>query len=516
MINNISLSNFRIFKEEQGFTLKPITILVGPNNSGKSSLFKAINFLQDNLSEGVLIPMIFRFDLGSSMLGDFIKASNNSKGNCINFSFDFGWGESRYTISFSIEDDKTSTHNGRLKYFEVRDSKEKNPVFNFSITYNDFRRVNSIDYFANYLYFKKKYEKDSNEHGEVWYNPNIPLFNYIKLNEREYANFETTYLLDVSKGMCHPDDSMDLFGEFLINNDNKHNLTFMNMSKFKEYTNITPTSNGALFFNQIGKELKKIIEGGINDFNSINCISKFQLNQNRFYFENGTPENRILVAYLSNLTIKKSRNWQSRGDFEATSVHKDFKREHDDFINFWLIKFGIMSKDQILDVKRHAESVTVIRIIDKKTKDEVRNLADLGSGISRIIFLLFDIVVSERYSKICLEEPEANLHPDFQSLLADLLVDAHMRFEVSFLVETHSECLIREMQCLIAERKLTVSPYWDANIYFFNKRKMDEDIQAPFEINFNSNGSLTRDFGSGFVDEATNRILKLWKTQSLN
>lgn len=40
MINKISFKNYKLFKEEQTLELKPITILIGKNNSGKSAVLK--------------------------------------------------------------------------------------------------------------------------------------------------------------------------------------------------------------------------------------------------------------------------------------------------------------------------------------------------------------------------------------------------------------------------------------------------------------------------------------------
>jgi predicted ATPase len=40
MINKISFKNFKIFKEKQTLEIKPITVLIGKNNTGKSAILK--------------------------------------------------------------------------------------------------------------------------------------------------------------------------------------------------------------------------------------------------------------------------------------------------------------------------------------------------------------------------------------------------------------------------------------------------------------------------------------------
>lgn len=45
----LTLTNFRVFKKETPIPFSPLTIITGANSSGKSSVFKALMLLQDNL-----------------------------------------------------------------------------------------------------------------------------------------------------------------------------------------------------------------------------------------------------------------------------------------------------------------------------------------------------------------------------------------------------------------------------------------------------------------------------------
>ena len=47
MLKRISFKNYKLFKEEQELELKPITILIGKNSSGKSSITKLMPLLED-------------------------------------------------------------------------------------------------------------------------------------------------------------------------------------------------------------------------------------------------------------------------------------------------------------------------------------------------------------------------------------------------------------------------------------------------------------------------------------
>lgn len=47
MIRSIALQNFKSFGEPQTIPLEPVTVLVGPNNSGKSNFMSVGRFLQN-------------------------------------------------------------------------------------------------------------------------------------------------------------------------------------------------------------------------------------------------------------------------------------------------------------------------------------------------------------------------------------------------------------------------------------------------------------------------------------
>ena len=94
------------------------------------------------------------------------------------------------------------------------------------------------------------------------------------------------------------------------------------------------------------------------------------------------------------------------------------------------------------------------------------------------------------------EEPEANLHPNFQSKLADMVIDSFWKYNNEFIIETHSEYFLRKLQLNVAKNKLDPSL---VNIYYF-----DAPNQKPRKINLNEDGSLSENLGSGFLDESNN------------
>ena len=84
------------------------------------------------------------------------------------------------------------------------------------------------------------------------------------------------------------------------------------------------------------------------------------------------------------------------------------------------------------------------------------NLRDVGIGVSQVLPVLTVAFFAPPGSTVVLEEPEIHLHPLAQSLLAELFAEVSRERRVQFIVETHSEHLFRRMQTLIARR--TIEP----------------------------------------------------------
>ena len=52
MLTELRISNFRIFDDEVSVRFRPITVLIGRNSSGKSSIIKFLLMLQQSMDPG--------------------------------------------------------------------------------------------------------------------------------------------------------------------------------------------------------------------------------------------------------------------------------------------------------------------------------------------------------------------------------------------------------------------------------------------------------------------------------
>ena len=71
MIKHLTLERFRGFRGRHEFEFAPLTILTGPNNSGKSSLLKSLLFLGSNVESGKLESP--NFGGGDHNLGSYVN-----------------------------------------------------------------------------------------------------------------------------------------------------------------------------------------------------------------------------------------------------------------------------------------------------------------------------------------------------------------------------------------------------------------------------------------------------------
>ncbi len=113
---------------------------------------------------------------------------------------------------------------------------------------------------------------------------------------------------------------------------------------------------------------------------------------------------------------------------------------------------------------------------------------------------------------MCIEEPETNLHPALQSKMADMFVEAYRRFNIQFVIETHSEYFIRKLQYLTAKADITTD--FTQLYYFYHPDKIPPGEEQVKKINIEEDGSLTDDFGTGFFDEADKIAMSIWNMAS--
>ncbi|MBK7970960.1 MAG: AAA family ATPase [Bacteroidetes bacterium] len=143
-------------------------------------------------------------------------------------------------------------------------------------------------------------------------------------------------------------------------------------------------------------------------------------------------------------------------------------------------------------------------------ENRYRNIADFGSGINQLLPLFIIGGASNKNDLLIVEEPESNLHPNYQSKLADVFTVLQKEREMNFIIETHSEYMVRRFQYLVAKGKIAPE---DIIINYF---WIDNGVHKCKQIEFKSNGGLSKPFEPGFYEESLQQQLELLKINSLN
>lgn len=165
------------------------------------------------------------------------------------------------------------------------------------------------------------------------------------------------------------------------------------------------------------------------------------------------------------------------------------------------------------------------------------NVADMGMGTNQLMILLLHVankLTSARatrnrmvhtsvdsnslaYPTILIEEPEQNLHPNLQSKLAEFFYElaTSKEYYIHFIVETHSEYVVRKTQVIVAGEEYHDEKELSENnpikVLYFGGDSIDKPV---YEMTYNLNGRFNESFGPGFYDAAGQLALKLSEKES--
>ena len=206
----------------------------------------------------------------------------------------------------------------------------------------------------------------------------------------------------------------------------------------------------------------------------------------------------------------------------AQTIHEYFQLgiKNDDsiksFIKKWLQTFEVGIDIEIDLIEGEAYTANLIQDNNKMS------LADAGMGVIQATLLLLRLasvihkkIRLKREIIVILEEPELNLHPALQSKLCDLFFEIYEKYKVKFIIETHSEYIIRRSQVITAKKEFDaddkgVNPNPFSALYFPSKE--DEKV---YSLNYQPDGTFENSFGSGFFDESSASTLELIKLKRL-
>lgn len=261
------------------------------------------------------------------------------------------------------------------------------------------------------------------------------------------------------------------------------------------YTNYRPL----IIFNRY---VSDIITEIVSDetMQAIKYTSSDLVNIKRLYSLDAKDDFTNLLKQFLNV-----RNFQNKDRIGDALVYCDnpFEMRQGEFANKWLNNFGIGYR---LLVKPVEEGLGAqVRIFGSKEDKEGRLLADFGYGITQLVALLLSIEVNKGKT-IAVEEPEIHLHPNYQSMLADMFYDAYNEFGTNFIIETHSEYMVRRIQVITAK----LFKEKNDNVPFTVSYFTGMNDNPYYEMGFQKNGKFEREFGPGFFNVADDAAMDLF------
>ena len=481
-LSGFGLENFRVFKDFTWFDFAPITLFVGPNNSGKSSVIKALLLLKDNwikqnipYSEGDIVANHFKPILSFAGIDHNLRSAKDIKNRIIVN------GEISFVLPYDLieynQERLVSLFNSNLylhisyKYLAKSEDDYLKPVSVINL-FSDEGSILSYQPFNNILEFNVgEFERISKKKCEFYeefqrvfpestpeiYNNLIDALDSFKTKKDviKYPYYNNL------KGEVAPDVSE------IIN-------ILLEYAEIPNHREVSETINKILKINDLSPAFKAI--------SNIAYIPSFKNPPKRYF---NTTDSDVINKIISEILVDDNLNGEQS------------------FSDKWSTEFQLSGP-----IRWKIDRET--GIVHLKVGDDY--LSNLGVGASQIVALLLANYSTELYKDerlIILEEPETNLHPAFQSKLADMFVDAYNAFRRQFIIETHSEYLIRKLQYLIAKGEAKPE---DVVIYYFHDpNNIPPGEKQVKKITILEDGSLSDEFGPGFFDEAANWELELLK-----
>ncbi|MDW8851259.1 AAA family ATPase [Flavobacterium sp. MMLR14_040] len=514
----LRIQNFRSLKDTGDIEIKPITVLIGKNSSGKSSFLRTFPMLKQSTQEKTVSPIL--------LFGDYVDfgSYNDIKPH---FSKD---NEMLYELGFTINTNSLSTLRQQFRYSR---SKRLEKEFEFRYSLRFYENKKQLIQIVNI-----KFEVLENKINIIFDQENKKITE-ISLNNKK--------IFGVEDNLVFLDD-----GEFSVD--------IYQEKKISEKKNFEQFSH--LVRRELVKIISKYVHGGTENEAKIDIIRKIGF----------SDDDEIMLKEIKSITSpsswkKRSQTWSSDSkEFKELKNYfflYDFFTYYSDITNTYLkslflninyiaplrataeryyriqhlavdevdqngknlpVFLGSLSDSQLVNFQswtyeNFGFKTKISKIeghysikIEHEDKYEI-NLSDMGFGYSQILPILTQIwhsstkkrakrnsfLYSDDIEKIIvIEQPELHLHPDFQAKFADAIskiITSSKKNNISLklIIETHSDVIINRFGDNILNNEISNE---DINIVIFDKKN---EI-SPTEIKnsyFDIEGNL-RNWPLGF------------------
>jgi predicted ATPase len=385
--------NFKGFKDTDWIKIKPITIILGSNNSGKTNFLAPFLLMNQTInSRDRLAPLILKggvYDAGNyqEIVKDYITENE----------IFFGYRYHIHNLVKKLGNLGTYPPGAIEVAFKV-EKKDSEIQLKSKTVYDIFNR----EFFSLSL----------NESGNYDFS-GIGADKMTKLEKESITNCEPTNFLFSPNDILSDIEITDKKGK----------------GKEKIERKVVRFSAG---FSQFLAAISYNNSRVIKSLGSLSFIGPIREKPHRIYeITNETYETVGSMGENTPNLIKKI----------GTNVKE---------LNSWVKKFGFGDGIQL---KHHYSNTYSLRFIKKGT-DNYTSISNAGFGASQVLPLIIQAIVSPRGSITIAEQPEIHLNPKIQCELADLFISMASKGQ-TIVAETHSEHLLLRLRRLIAEDKIS-------------------------------------------------------------
>ena len=450
MFTSFSVKNFKSIRDSGKIAIKPLTIFIGPNNSGKSSLLQFLLALKQTIeARDTESPFSTRQREGYVDIGgyeDFIFLHEKEK--ALSFK-----------LYFEEETDIETESVIRYKQEEIYLDSFMIRIDGKSIEFNsrgEFKQ-NLIDgtllseAIEEYVIPEGKMTLFRKE--KFYYVYEIYLYRILSSLER----------LSIRKKMKREVESKVMESSRIEYNKN------INEREEEEIIKAKRTISSLVNFQ---REL-------FTTFDDLFYLGPLREHPQRYYFVSG--EKPIHVGTRGERAV------------EVLFVTSKTSREAFRRVNSWFKKLGFGE----ISFGSLAESLYTLNIthptIKKGSQNLEVNIASVGFGASQILPVIVEGFYAPKNAIILIEQPEIHLHPKLQAEMGDLLIDI-TKTGKRLIVETHSEHVLMRIQRRIAEGSINTD---DVAVYYFEQEKEGTKIT---QLNLDKFGQFTN-WPKGFFEE---------------
>jgi predicted ATPase len=544
----ITIQNFKQFHDEVSFELKPITILVGPNGGGKSTIIEALNFFRaalmqlvhntEDVEKLVLEDVKKLFFMDSQNYSQIASTKDQNQKIILSstayesFDSDPDYSEEYspdlmlyQTIRISFKNDNERVFIDQIEFISENDG------FDWEITIRPTDFKPSIKQKNLFQELSDLKDKDFNHKWSEFLNNKLRESLNYECSESESLikslrkKPDQSFISEVNESTISPftvnfnSSSKDFAQPFRVVFNKIMGLKYtlvLNHISFLLIVIYYIYKDDPTFFERVDPEEFKLIFDLAYSFRNklIYYARKYSSNYNFFSISDETRENPPSVFEKEIKSGKFKNDYYGLCKFLENPIFsyfilskegtpQVFRKNKKEFFDKILQEFDFAdSINGPIEIPSTDQEIKKFKVQLKKN-NIVFNISSLSSGGKQLIpiILLFLEYIG---GNIAIKQPELHLHPKLQMKLADLfflkgfgLLDNFSQGHI--LVETHSEHLIRKLQILVAQKKIN---HDDVSVLYIQSTE-GKNISEIINLKLDEKGLFTTRWPNGFFEESS-------------